>query len=259
MRARPSSDLGPVERPPWNRQRRLPGSTFTLHGLPWRFCAPHAGRCFCGSGSRLPERPRACRSIRTHPALVVTARMLELRSGAADETMAMPIGPSFEGDTAVRRWAARDPLSVPAQPFAHAPSLGGWSFVSPYAAALAPSPSKGCRIAPTCTCVHTPPRAVRTLRSLSFAAMALWLVAPARMISSMMGRTLAANRLAFRFTATSVNSATTSCTSRLLSSSSRVFRGTAPRPRHSRTAAERPLNPLADCSVLATDEIGQTP
>jgi hypothetical protein len=41
---------------------------------------------------------------------------------------------------------------------------------------------------------------VRTLRSLSFAAMALWLGAPARMISSMIGRTLAANRLAFAFT-----------------------------------------------------------
>jgi hypothetical protein len=31
--------------------------------------------------------------------------------------------------------------------------------------------------------------------------MALWLVAPARMISSMIGRTLAANRLAFAFKA----------------------------------------------------------
>jgi hypothetical protein len=51
------------------------------------------------------------------------------------------------------------------------------------------------QIAPTCTCVHIPPRAVLTLRSLSLAAMALWLVAPARMISSMIGRTLAANRL----------------------------------------------------------------
>jgi hypothetical protein len=40
---------------------------------------------------------------------------------------------------------------------------------------------------------------VRTLRLLSFAAMALWLVAPARMISSMIGRTLAANRLALAF------------------------------------------------------------
>src|SRR5262249_17991126 len=39
--------------------------------------------------------------------------------------------------------------------------------------------------APTCTWVHLPPRAVRTLRSLSFAAMALWLVTPARSISSM--------------------------------------------------------------------------
>src|ERR1700730_8642190 len=54
------------------------------------------------------------------------------------------------------------------------------------------SSSKGRRIVPTCTCVHVPPRAVRTLRSLSLAAMALWLVAPARMISSMIGRTLAA-------------------------------------------------------------------
>src|ERR1700730_5654983 len=61
------------------------------------------------------------------------------------------------------------------------------------------APAKGGRIAPTCTCVHTPPRAVRTLRSLSFAAMALWLVAPARTISSIIGRTLAANRLALAF------------------------------------------------------------
>ena len=51
---------------------------------------------------------------------------------------------------------------------------------APYAtAALA---SKGCRIAPTC--VQTPPRAVRTLRSLSFAAIAFWLVAPARIEQS---------------------------------------------------------------------------
>src|SRR5256884_2854033 len=70
-----------------------------------------------------------------------------------------------------------------------------------HAAAAVFAPSKGCRIAPTCTCVHVPPRAVRTLRSLSLAAMALWLVMPLRLISSMMGRTLAANRLAFAFRA----------------------------------------------------------
>jgi hypothetical protein len=29
---------------------------------------------------------------------------------SVDETMAMPTGPSFKGDTAARRWAARDPL-----------------------------------------------------------------------------------------------------------------------------------------------------
>jgi hypothetical protein len=41
---------------------------------------------------------------------------------------------------------------------------------------------------------------VRTLRSLSFAAIALWLMTPERSISSMIGSTLAANRLAFAFT-----------------------------------------------------------
>jgi len=64
----------------------------------------------------------------------------------------------------------------------------GCDAMSAYGTA-ALAPSKGWRIAPTCTCVHTPPRVVRTLRSLSFAAMALWLVGPARMISSMIGRT----------------------------------------------------------------------
>jgi hypothetical protein len=49
-------------------------------------------------------------AIRTHPALVVRASTPYLRSRAVDETMAMPVGPSFEGDTAARGWAARDPL-----------------------------------------------------------------------------------------------------------------------------------------------------
>jgi hypothetical protein len=49
-------------------------------------------------------------AIRTHPALVVRASTPYLRSRAVDETMAMPTAPSLEGDTAVRRWAARDPL-----------------------------------------------------------------------------------------------------------------------------------------------------
>src|SRR5499433_1779326 len=83
----------------------------------------------------------------------------------------------------------------------HSHSLGFAPLSALQAAAGVLAPPKGCRIAPTCTCVHVPPRAVRTLRSLSLAAMALWLVTPLRMISSMMGRTLAANRLAFAFRA----------------------------------------------------------
>src|SRR5262249_25097861 len=70
-----------------------------------------------------------------------------------------------------------------------------------HTAAAVLAPSKGCRIAPTCTCVHVPARPVRSLGWLGLAAMALWLVMPLRMISSMMGRTLAANRLALAFRA----------------------------------------------------------
>src|SRR5919198_1667321 len=48
---------------------------------------------------------------------------------------------------------------------------------------------------------HLPSRVVRTLGSLSFATIALWLVMPARLISSIIGSTLAANCLAVAFTA----------------------------------------------------------
>ena len=73
--------------------------------------------------------------------------------------------------------------------------------LSLYTTALAAPSTKGRSTAPTCTCVHLPPRAVGTLRSLSFAAMALRLAAPAFSISRMIGSTLAANRLAFAFSA----------------------------------------------------------
>jgi len=51
IRALPSSDLGPVLLPPWNLQRRLPGSDFNRHGWPFRVFAPQGCRnlavCFC--------------------------------------------------------------------------------------------------------------------------------------------------------------------------------------------------------------------
>lgn len=37
---RPSSVFGPVDIPPWSRQRFLPGSDFALHGVPFRVLAP---------------------------------------------------------------------------------------------------------------------------------------------------------------------------------------------------------------------------
>jgi hypothetical protein len=34
IRARPAFVLGPVDSPPWNRHRRLPGTTLMMHGAP---------------------------------------------------------------------------------------------------------------------------------------------------------------------------------------------------------------------------------
>ena len=59
MRALPSAVRGPVDSPPWKRQRSLPGSTRTAHGCPWRFWAPHRGRSFRLSGVPSPARPIA--------------------------------------------------------------------------------------------------------------------------------------------------------------------------------------------------------
>jgi hypothetical protein len=39
IRALPSMVLGPVDSPPWNRQRRFPGTTLMMHGAPARVLA----------------------------------------------------------------------------------------------------------------------------------------------------------------------------------------------------------------------------
>src|SRR5262245_18819411 len=44
MRALPSTVLGPVDSPPWKRQRRFPGTTLMMHGAPARVLAQHLGR-----------------------------------------------------------------------------------------------------------------------------------------------------------------------------------------------------------------------
>src|SRR5215207_10141890 len=41
MRAFPAAVRGPVESPPWNRQRSFPGSRRTAQGSPRLFLAPH--------------------------------------------------------------------------------------------------------------------------------------------------------------------------------------------------------------------------
>src|SRR6516164_9832598 len=44
IRALPSAVLGPVDKPPWNRHRRFPGTTLMMHGAPARVLAQHLGR-----------------------------------------------------------------------------------------------------------------------------------------------------------------------------------------------------------------------
>jgi hypothetical protein len=53
----PASVRGPVESPPWNRQRRLPASILMAHGRPCRFWAPHGGRSLWLNGEPSPARP----------------------------------------------------------------------------------------------------------------------------------------------------------------------------------------------------------
>src|SRR5260370_29491922 len=51
IRALPSTILGPVDGPPWKRQRLFPGSTLMVHGDPARVLAQHLGRNLRFNGS----------------------------------------------------------------------------------------------------------------------------------------------------------------------------------------------------------------
>jgi hypothetical protein len=60
--------LGPVDSPPWDRQRRLPVSTLTAHGFPCRFLAPHIGRVLRGKSEPSPASPSASIARHAKPA-----------------------------------------------------------------------------------------------------------------------------------------------------------------------------------------------
>src|SRR5262245_7221795 len=51
--------LGPVDSPPWNRQRRFPGTTLMMHGATARVLAQHLGRNLRFKGSPVRDRPRS--------------------------------------------------------------------------------------------------------------------------------------------------------------------------------------------------------
>ena len=57
-RDQPSS-LGPVDIPPWKRQRRFPGTTLMIHGAPALVLAQHLGRNLRFKGSAVCDRPRS--------------------------------------------------------------------------------------------------------------------------------------------------------------------------------------------------------
>ena len=59
IRARPAFVLGPVDIPPWNRQRRFPGTTLMMHGAPARVLAQHLGRNLRFKGNPRCDRPRS--------------------------------------------------------------------------------------------------------------------------------------------------------------------------------------------------------
>jgi hypothetical protein len=63
----PSAVLGPVESPPWKRQRLLPGSTLTKQGTPFRVRAPQQGRSFSRSGEPSPASPSSARRLHLPP------------------------------------------------------------------------------------------------------------------------------------------------------------------------------------------------
>jgi hypothetical protein len=85
IRALPSVVLGPVESPPWKRQRRLPGSTLTRQGVPFRVQAPQRGRSFRWSGEPSPASPSSASRLHLPP--IPQAESEQVRSRRASRRM----------------------------------------------------------------------------------------------------------------------------------------------------------------------------
>jgi hypothetical protein len=115
--------FGPVDKPPWKRQRAFPGSTRTPHGLPRRLRAPQTGRSLRGKGERLPLNPSARNSRQSAPILqrwfeqacgrfdagqTMKPERCQLRQASAD----MPLPPG--GPRATRRSSASCAAALPA-------------------------------------------------------------------------------------------------------------------------------------------------
>jgi hypothetical protein len=85
IRALPSAVLGPVESPPWKRQRRLPGSILTRQAAPFRVRAPQRGRSLRRSGEPSPASPSS--AGRLHLAPKPQAGSEQVRSRFAGHTI----------------------------------------------------------------------------------------------------------------------------------------------------------------------------
>jgi hypothetical protein len=80
IRARPAFVLGPVDSPPWNRQRRFPGTTLMMHGAPALVLAQHLGRNLRFKGSPVCDRPHSA-SADTNAFLDRLLRDMRVRAG----------------------------------------------------------------------------------------------------------------------------------------------------------------------------------
>jgi len=75
----PSAVLGPVESPPWKRQRRFPASILTRQRVPFRVLAPQRGRSLRWSGEPSPASPSS--AMRWHLAPTAQSRSEQVRRG----------------------------------------------------------------------------------------------------------------------------------------------------------------------------------
>ena len=102
IRALSSAVLGPVESPPWKRQRRLPGSTLTKTGGAFWVQAPQRGRSFRRSGEPSPASPSSARRLHLPPIPQAKSDSSVACCRTDDPTVPMPEIPIFFGHAGQR-------------------------------------------------------------------------------------------------------------------------------------------------------------